>query len=211
MRWDSPLYRILLGEAGASGWVDSYVTRHPDPVKVAKRLMRLVNHLENYPGGYDQVYSRVGIQRVGIWPDGDGFITVVRAGRSPDREGTSQASRPLAASQRVSHGCLSTSRLAPQLGSTYGSDMAHEAFEVYRPGKTAIATIVQADKIIREYQADGLVLTLRQLYYQFVSRALIPNTERSYKNLGTVVTKARMRPARLGRHRRSCTASGDLA
>jgi hypothetical protein len=35
-------------------------------------------------------------------------------------------------------------------------------------------------------------LTLRQLYYQFVSRDIIPNTQKSYKNLGSVVNDARL-------------------
>lgn len=55
-----------------------------------------------------------------------------------------------------------------------------------------LAKIDQANAIIREYQAAGYILTLRQLYYQFVSRGLIENTERSYKNLGNLVTDGRM-------------------
>lgn len=53
------------------------------------------------------------------------------------------------------------------------------------------ATIDQANRIIREYSAQGYTLTLRQIYYQFVSRDLIPNTERSYKNLGSVISDGR--------------------
>ncbi len=49
-----------------------------------------------------------------------------------------------------------------------------------------------ANAIIREYQAEGFRLTLRQLYYQFVARDLIPNTERSYKRLGRIVSDARL-------------------
>lgn len=37
-----------------------------------------------------------------------------------------------------------------------------------------------------------LRLTLRQLYYQLVSRAIIPNEEKSYKNLGGLVSDARL-------------------
>ena len=54
-----------------------------------------------------------------------------------------------------------------------------------------VATILKAEDIINEYQAQGFSLTLRQLYYQFVARALIPNTERSYKRLGNIVSDAR--------------------
>ncbi len=52
--------------------------------------------------------------------------------------------------------------------------------------------VVQANDIIEEYQAEGYDLTLRQLYYQFVSRDLIPNTQRSYKRLGSIVNDARL-------------------
>ena len=56
----------------------------------------------------------------------------------------------------------------------------------------SLATIEAAESIISEYQGQGITLSLRQLYYQFVSRDLIANTERSYKNLGTLITNARM-------------------
>ena len=54
-----------------------------------------------------------------------------------------------------------------------------------------LATIEQAESIVVEYQAQGFSLTLRQLYYQFVARALIPNTERDYKRIGNIVSDAR--------------------
>ena len=56
----------------------------------------------------------------------------------------------------------------------------------------ALDTIDKATAIIEEYSAAGYDLTLRQLYYQFVARAFIENTERSYKNLGTLINDARM-------------------
>jgi hypothetical protein len=49
-----------------------------------------------------------------------------------------------------------------------------------------------ANGILREYQAGGYTLTLRQLYYQFVSRNIIPNNEKSYDNLGVLITDARL-------------------
>jgi hypothetical protein len=52
--------------------------------------------------------------------------------------------------------------------------------------------IGQANKIIAEYQAQGFKLTLRQLYYQFVSRDLISNTVQSYKSIGDVVNDGRL-------------------
>lgn len=51
--------------------------------------------------------------------------------------------------------------------------------------------IEAAEGIINQYQAQGFTLTLRQLYYQFVARALIPNTEQSYKRLGGIISDAR--------------------
>lgn len=54
------------------------------------------------------------------------------------------------------------------------------------------AQIEQANEIIAEYSAQGYTLTLRQLYYQFVARDLIPNTEQSYHNLGILITNARL-------------------
>lgn len=52
--------------------------------------------------------------------------------------------------------------------------------------------IQDANNIIDEYRAIGLDLTLRQLYYQFVSRDIIPNDFRSYKNLQQLISDARL-------------------
>jgi hypothetical protein len=46
--------------------------------------------------------------------------------------------------------------------------------------------------VIREYQAQGFVLTLRQLYYQLVSRDIILNKQTEYKRLGSIVNDARL-------------------
>jgi hypothetical protein len=56
----------------------------------------------------------------------------------------------------------------------------------------SLALIARANKIISEYSAQGFDLTLRQLYYQFVSRDLIANTTKEYKRLGNVVNDARL-------------------
>jgi len=56
----------------------------------------------------------------------------------------------------------------------------------------SLAIIEQANDIIEEYQAQGYSLTLRQLYYQFVARDLIENTQRSYKRLGSIINDGRM-------------------
>lgn len=49
-----------------------------------------------------------------------------------------------------------------------------------------------ANEIINDYQQEGYDLTLRQLYYQFVSRALMPNTDKSYNRLGSIINDARL-------------------
>jgi hypothetical protein len=46
--------------------------------------------------------------------------------------------------------------------------------------------------IISEYEEEGYTLTLRQVYYQLVSRDLIPNTENSYKNIGNLINNGRL-------------------
>lgn len=50
----------------------------------------------------------------------------------------------------------------------------------------SLALIDQANAICGEYA--GFSLTLRQLYYQFVARGLIPNEQRSYDRLGAVIS-----------------------
>ena len=58
-------------------------------------------------------------------------------------------------------------------------------------GKTALAVIDHANHIISEYASQGYDLTLRQLYYQFVSRDLIANNDKEYKRLGNIISDAR--------------------
>lgn len=70
--------------------------------------------------------------------------------------------------------------------------MTYETFSDKTPQAETRATIQQANEILEEYVAGGYTLTLRQLYYQFVSRGLIENTEKSYKRLSSVVTTGRM-------------------
>ena len=68
----------------------------------------------------------------------------------------------------------------------------HEAFIDWAPRGESLAVVEQANAICREYRGDGYDLTLRQLYYQFVARGLIPNNQRSYKRLGDLVNKGRL-------------------
>lgn len=66
-----------------------------------------------------------------------------------------------------------------------------EQFEELNFTKKTAALISTASEIVEDYQARGYNLTLRQLYYQFVQRNLLPNTMQSYKTLGGAVRKAR--------------------
>lgn len=61
-----------------------------------------------------------------------------------------------------------------------------------RFGASSQAIIDQANQIITTYAAQGFDLTLRQLYYQFVSRALIANRDTEYKRLGAIINDARL-------------------
>ena len=53
-------------------------------------------------------------------------------------------------------------------------------------------TIDAANAIIAEYAAEGFILTLRQLYYQFVARGLLANKQSEYKRLGSIVNDGRL-------------------
>lgn len=52
--------------------------------------------------------------------------------------------------------------------------------------------LANANTIIVQYQAKGYTLTLRQLYYQFVARGLLPNTDQNYKRLGGIINDGRL-------------------
>lgn len=53
-------------------------------------------------------------------------------------------------------------------------------------------TIQRANRILQDYERQGFRLTLRQLYYQFVARGLLENSQRNYKNLGTAINNGRL-------------------
>lgn len=68
--------------------------------------------------------------------------------------------------------------------------MMHEQFINWNPRLKSLLLLQSCATIINELSAYRL--TLRQLYYQLVSRNIIPNEERAYKNLSSLVTKARL-------------------
>lgn len=55
-----------------------------------------------------------------------------------------------------------------------------------------LGLIKLANKIIAQYQADGYTMTLRQIYYQLVTRNAIKNTVQEYKRLGSIINDGRM-------------------
>jgi hypothetical protein len=78
-----------------------------------------------------------------------------------------------------------------------------QKFEDHKFGDQATGLIVMAQQILTEYAQQGYRLSLRQLYYQFVARDLLPkswedpatgstNNVRSYKKLGNIICDARM-------------------
>lgn len=58
--------------------------------------------------------------------------------------------------------------------------------------ENTLKVITIANAIIEEYRDQGYLLTLRQLYYQFVSRDLLANKTSEYKRLGSIINDARL-------------------
>lgn len=54
------------------------------------------------------------------------------------------------------------------------------------------AEIRKINSIIREYQNQGYVLTVRQLYYQLVARDYVENTIQSYKRVANLINDAKL-------------------
>lgn len=69
--------------------------------------------------------------------------------------------------------------------------MAIERFIERKFQSKTLEIIAHAQEITEDYKRRGFVLTLRQLYYQFVSRDLLPNKQSEYKRLGSIVDDAR--------------------
>ena len=70
--------------------------------------------------------------------------------------------------------------------------MPYQRFTAWTPrGDTVKYLLHQSIQVLDEYEALGYSITLRQLYYQLVSRDVMPNAQSYYKRLGDVITKAR--------------------
>lgn len=70
--------------------------------------------------------------------------------------------------------------------------MTRRAYKEVRFTRASLELIAHCNAIIADYTRQGYRLTLRQLYYQLVTKNLVVNTERSYKNVGQTVSNARL-------------------
>ena len=65
-------------------------------------------------------------------------------------------------------------------------------YEEYAPKRATLELIAEANRIVQTYTAEGYSLTLRQLYYRLVAANTIPNNQRSYNRLGSILNRARL-------------------
>jgi hypothetical protein len=66
-----------------------------------------------------------------------------------------------------------------------------ESFVNHDFSASSLETIKTVNEILEEYRQQNFRLSLRQLYYQLVARDYIPNNQRSYKNIGNLISNAR--------------------
>jgi hypothetical protein len=69
--------------------------------------------------------------------------------------------------------------------------MAKECFVSWRPQAAAQEVVEQANAILEEYGDQGFTLTVRQLFYQFVARDFVANSQPEYKRLQRIFGEAR--------------------
>lgn len=70
--------------------------------------------------------------------------------------------------------------------------MSRERYKEITFKNKTLAQIDRMNAIIEEYLDAGYTLTVRQLFYQLVSRDIIPNNEKSYKQTTSIVNDARI-------------------
>lgn len=66
------------------------------------------------------------------------------------------------------------------------------AYKVWSPKASSLEIVERAVAIATDYRRQGYDLTLRQLYYQFVSRGWMANKQTEYKRLGSIINDARL-------------------
>ncbi len=70
--------------------------------------------------------------------------------------------------------------------------MMRVQFKEFNMSQATLDRISQANSIIEEYMSAGYRMTLRQLYYQFVSRDLFANIEKNYRSLAKTISNGRL-------------------
>lgn len=70
--------------------------------------------------------------------------------------------------------------------------MKQQFVDKLRLSKSNIEMLNRINDILEEYVNDGYTLTLRQLYYQLVSRDVIPNNDKEYAKLSNILKNGRM-------------------
>jgi len=70
--------------------------------------------------------------------------------------------------------------------------MAKIAYKLIKFRAPTLELIGKCNAIIERYVRDGYDMTLRQLYYQLVSSDEIPNKQKEYDRLGSIVNDARL-------------------
>jgi hypothetical protein len=66
------------------------------------------------------------------------------------------------------------------------------AYQTINFKPATLALIQTCENILDDYERQGYDMTLRQLYYQLVSRDIIPNKQTEYKRLGSIINDARL-------------------
>lgn len=67
-----------------------------------------------------------------------------------------------------------------------------EKFRNIKLSKSNKIKLDLVNSIIQEYSDDGYIMTLRQLYYQLVSRDVIPNKQNEYAKISKLLKEGRM-------------------
>jgi len=70
--------------------------------------------------------------------------------------------------------------------------MNYTYYDGYKPKPDARNLLDTIITIVLDYQRQGFKLTLRQLYYQLVSKDLIANKKEEYDRIGNLVSRARL-------------------
>lgn len=65
-------------------------------------------------------------------------------------------------------------------------------YKTIRFSSSSKALILKVNEIITDYRGQGFDLTLRQLYYQLVTKNLIANSQKEYKRIGAIINDARL-------------------